>query len=171
MEGVLDRLTVVLDEPFPDADVPRVRGLCRRAASVVCRNLGQIDLAREEGAVFDVAAPVTAAHAASVSWLLSCGARRVWLPDELGADEASAVLAALPGRRAARVGVLACGVPQLMVSTVFSGTWGRRRRLRRLLPAPPGVPAGRGGRGAPAGARGRLRPHARPRRRAARPDG
>ncbi|WP_270849602.1 hypothetical protein, partial [Candidatus Collinsella stercoripullorum] len=49
-EGVLDRLTVVLDEPFPDADVPRVRGLCRRAASVVCRNLGQIALAREEGA-------------------------------------------------------------------------------------------------------------------------
>lgn len=143
-EGVLDRLTVVLDEPFPDADVPRVRGLCRRAASVVCRNLGQIDLAREEGAVFDVAAPVTAAHAASVSWLLSCGARRVWLPDELGADEASAVLVALPGRRAARVGVLACGVPQLMVCEhCLLGDLGpcdgacaacsRRRRAYRLV--------------------------------------
>lgn len=108
----LGRLTVVLDEPCRAADEPRCRMYIRAAASVVCRNWGQVALAMEEGAAWEVAPPLSATHDATVTYLAARGARRIWLPDELSSDEACAV-----ARRAPRgsVGVLACGSAQLMV--------------------------------------------------------
>ncbi|MCF2621293.1 U32 family peptidase [Collinsella tanakaei] len=111
-EELVGSLTVVLDEPCRRADEDRVRTLCSRARAVVCRNLGQVDIAREAGAPFDVAAPVSATNAATVRWLLGLGARRVWLPDELAVSEVLAIAAAVP---TGRVGVLVHGAPQLMV--------------------------------------------------------
>ncbi len=111
-EELVPSLTVVLDEPCRRADEGHVRTLCSRARAVVCRNLGQIDIVREAGVPFDVAAPVSATNAATVRWLLSLGARRVWLPDELTVSEVLAIATAVP---AGRVGVFAHGMPQLMV--------------------------------------------------------
>ena len=108
----LSDVTVVLDEPCRAGDEGRVREACRSAASVVCRNLGAIRIALEEGAAFEVAAPVSATNAETVRWLLGLGARRVWLPDELGEDEVLAVAGGAPARSC---GVLAYGAPQLMV--------------------------------------------------------
>lgn len=111
-EELLDDLVVILDEPCRVSDEPRVRDLCARVAAVVCRNLGAIELARAAGARFEVAAPVSATNTATVRWLIGLGARRVWLPDELSADEARAVVAAAP---AGSCGLFVRGVPQLMV--------------------------------------------------------
>ena len=108
----LSSMTVILDEPCRIADEGRTRKLCRQAASVVCRNLGAIELAREEGAAFEVAAPVSATNSETVRWLVGLGARRVWLPDELMAKEACDAMAAAP---AGACGVQVYGVPQLMV--------------------------------------------------------
>lgn len=57
-ERDLSDATVVLDEVCRAADASRTRSLMRRAGRVVCRNLGQVALARELGVAFDVAAPV-----------------------------------------------------------------------------------------------------------------
>lgn len=111
-EELVGSLAVVLDEPCRRADEDRVRTLCSSARAVVCRNLGQIDIAREAGVPFDVAAPVSATNAKTVRWLIGLGARRVWLPDELAVSEVLAIAAAVP---AGRVGVLVHGAPQLMV--------------------------------------------------------
>ncbi|MDM8300063.1 U32 family peptidase [Collinsella tanakaei] len=111
-EELLPRLTVVLDEVCRAADLPRVRRLCERADAVVCRNLGQLDVARAAGVPFDAAAPLSATNAETVLWLVGIGARRVWLPDELSASEIERVVHAAP---AGSVGVAAGGDAQLMV--------------------------------------------------------
>ena len=111
-EELLPRLTVVLDEVCRAADLPRVRRLCERADAVVCRNLGQLDAARAAGVPFDAAAPLSAANAETVLWLVGIGARRVWLPDELSASEIERVAHAAP---AGSVGVAVGGDAQLMV--------------------------------------------------------
>lgn len=136
----LSSMTVILDEPCRIADEGRTRKLCRQAASVVCRNLGAIELAREEGAAFEVAAPVSATNSETVRWLVGLGARRVWLPDELMAKEACDAMAAAP---AGACGVQVYGVPQLMVCEhclltaegPCDGDHGQcaRRRAKRIL--------------------------------------
>lgn len=111
-EPLLGRMVAVLDEPCRAADEDRVRNLCGRARTVICRNLGEIPLAQEAGVPFETAAPISATNAATVSWLQGLGARRVWLPDELTAPQAAAVCAAAgPGS----CGMLVYGRPQLMV--------------------------------------------------------
>lgn len=87
----LSDATVVLDEVCRVGDTERIRSLMRRAGRVVCRNLGQVALARELGVAFDVAAPVFCANRATLAWLRGLGAGCVHLPAELVANDAGRV--------------------------------------------------------------------------------
>ena len=109
----LSDATVVLDEVCRAGDAERTRLLMRRAGRVVCRNLGQVAMARELGVAFDVAAPVFCANRATLAWLRKLGAGRVYLPAELlGSDaERVAELAACPGV----LGPVDADRPELMV--------------------------------------------------------
>ncbi len=109
----LSDATVVLDEVCRGGDVERTRSLMQRAGRVVCRNLGQVVIARELGVTFDVAAPVFCANRATLTWLRGLGAGRVYLPAEsLGNDaERIAELAAEPGV----LGPVDADRPELMV--------------------------------------------------------
>ena len=71
----------------------------QRAGRVVCRNLGQVVIARELGMTFDVAAPVFCANRVTLTWLRGLGAGRVYLSAELLGNDAERVaeLAACPG--------------------------------------------------------------------------
>ena len=109
----LSDATVVLDEACRAVDASRTRSLMRRAGRVVCRNLGQVAMARELGVAFDVAAPVFCANRVTLAWLRGLGAGRVYLPAELVADDAERVaeLAACPGV----LGAVDADCPELMV--------------------------------------------------------
>lgn len=109
----LSDATVVLDEVCRAGDAERTRSLMQRAGRVVCRNLGQVAMARELGVAFDVAAPVFCANRATLAWLRGLGAGRVYLPAELlGSDaERVAELAACPGV----LGPVDADHPELMV--------------------------------------------------------
>lgn len=87
----LSDATVVLDEVCRAGDAARTRSLMRRAGRVVCRNLGQVAMARELGVAFDVAAPVFCANRATLAWLRGLGAGCVHLPAELVANDAGRV--------------------------------------------------------------------------------
>ena len=112
-ERNLSDATVVLDEVCRAADASRARSLMRRAGRVVCRNLGQVAMARELGVAFDVAAPVFCANRVTLAWLRGLGAGRVYVPAELVADDTERVaeLAACPGV----LGPVDAGHPELMV--------------------------------------------------------
>ena len=109
----LSDVTVVLDEVCRVGDAERTRSLMRRSGRVVCRNLGQVALARELGMAFDVAAPVFCANRTTLAWLRGLGARRVYLPAELVANDAGRVagLADRPGV----LGPVDADRPELMV--------------------------------------------------------
>lgn len=109
----LSDAVVVLDEVCRTGDADRTRSLMQRAGRVVCRNLGQVVIARELGVTFDVAAPVFCANRATLTWLRGLGAGRVYLPAELlGNDvERIAELAAEPGV----LGPVDADRPELMV--------------------------------------------------------
>lgn len=87
----LSDATVVLDEVCRAGDAERTRSLMRRAGRIVCRNLGQVAMARELGVAFDVAAPVFCANRATLAWLRGLGAGCVHLPAELVANDAGRV--------------------------------------------------------------------------------
>lgn len=87
----LSDATVVLDEVCRAGDAERTRSLMRRAGRVVCRNLGQVAMARELGVAFDVAAPVFCANRVTLAWLRGLGAGCVHLPAELVANDAGRV--------------------------------------------------------------------------------
>lgn len=95
----LSDAVVVLDEVCRTGDADRTRSLMQRAGRVVCRNLGQVVIARELGVTFDVAAPVFCANRATLAWLRGLGAGWVYLPAELLSNdrERIAELAAEPG--------------------------------------------------------------------------
>ncbi len=114
-EDLLPRLTVMLDEPARVPDEVRARDLCRHAGKVVCCNYAHMQMAKEAGTSFDVAAPLSATSGASAAWFGRQGASCVWLPDELSQEEMreAACRAACEG---AHVGALAYGYPQLMVT-------------------------------------------------------
>ena len=105
---------VVLDEVCRAGDAERTRALMQRAGRVVCRNLGQVAMARELGMAFDIAAPVFCANRATLAWMRGLGAGRVYVPAELlGNDkERIAELAAEPGV----LGPIDADRPELMVS-------------------------------------------------------
>ena len=109
----LSDATVVLDEVCRAGDAARTRSLMRRAGRIVCRNLGQVAIARELGVHFDVAAPVFCANRATLAWLRGLGARHVFLPAELTANNAERIveLAACPGV----LGPVDAERPELMV--------------------------------------------------------
>lgn len=109
----LSDATVVLDEVCRAGDVARTRSLIHRAGHVVCRNLGQVAIARELGMRFDVAAPVFCANRAALAWLRGLGAQCVFLPAELVANNAQRIaeLAACPGV----LEPVDAGRPELMV--------------------------------------------------------
>lgn len=114
-EPLLPSLMVVLDEVARAASGVSVEALCRRAAAVVCRNLSQIDAARAAGVAWEAAAPIPVWNVRTVRWLAALGARRVWLPYELGADEVRAIAAAVPDVAVAPMAQLELQ-PQLMVT-------------------------------------------------------
>ena len=109
----LSDATVVLDEVCRAGDAERTRSLMQRAGRVVCRNLGQVAMARELGMAFDVAAPVFCANRATLAWLRGLGAGRVYVPAELLANDAERIaeLAACPGV----LGPVDAEHPELMV--------------------------------------------------------
>ena len=109
----LSDATVVLDEACRAGDAERTRSLMQRAGLVVCRNLGQVAMARELGVAFDIAAPVFCANRATLAWLRGLGAGRVHVPAELVANDAERVaeLAACPGV----LGPVDADHPELMV--------------------------------------------------------
>ena len=113
-ERDLSGTTVVLDEVCRVGDAERTRALMQRAGRVVCRNLGQVAMARELGTTFDIAAPVFCANRATLVWMRGLGAGRVYVPAELlGNDrERIAELAAEPGV----LGPIDADRPELMVS-------------------------------------------------------
>ena len=109
----LSDAVVVLDEVCRTGDADRTRSLMQRAGRVVCRNLGQVVIARELGVTFDVAAPVFCANRATLTWLRGLGAGRVYLPAELLGNDAERIaeLAAEPGV----LGPVDADRPELMV--------------------------------------------------------
>ena len=109
----LSDAVVVLDEVCRTGDADRTRSLMQRAGRVVCRNLGQVVIARELGVTFDVAAPVFCANRATLAWLRGLGAGWVYLPAELLSNdrERIAELAAEPGV----LGPVDADRPELMV--------------------------------------------------------
>ena len=109
----LSDATVVLDEVCRAGDAARTRSLMRRAGRIVCRNLGQVAIARELDVHFDVAAPVFCANRATLAWLRGLGTRCVFLPAELTANNAERIveLAACPGV----LGPVDAERPELMV--------------------------------------------------------
>ena len=113
-ERDLSGTTVVLDEVCRAGDAERTRALMQRAGRVVCRNLGQVAMARELGTTFDIAAPVFCANRATLAWMRGLGAGRVYVPAELlGNDkERIAELAAEPDV----LGPIDADRPELMVS-------------------------------------------------------
>ena len=112
-EHDLSDATVVLDEVCRAGDAERTRSLMRRAGRVICRNLGQVAIARELGVHFDVAAPVFCANRATLAWLRGLGARHVFLPAELTANNVERIveLVACPGV----LGPVDAERPELMV--------------------------------------------------------
>lgn len=112
-EWDLSDATVVLDEVCRAGDAERTRALMQRAGRIVCRNLGQVAMARELGTTFDVAAPVFCANRATLAWLRGLGAGWVYLPAELLSNdrERIAELAAEPGV----LGSVDADRPELMV--------------------------------------------------------
>lgn len=113
-ERDLSGATVVLDEVCRAGDAERTRALMQRAGRVVCRNLGQVAMARELGMAFDIAAPVFCANRATLAWMRGLGAGRVYMPAELlGNDkERIAELVAEPDV----LGPIDADRPELMVS-------------------------------------------------------
>ena len=109
----LSDATVALDEVCRTGDAERTRSLMQRAGRVVCRNLGQVAMARGLGVAFDVAAPVFCANRATLAWLRGLGAGRVYVPAELLANDAERIaeLAACPGV----LGPVDADHPELMV--------------------------------------------------------
>ena len=109
----LSDAVVVLDEVCRTGDADWTRSLMQRAGRIVCRNLGQVAIARELGVTFDVAAPVFCANRATLAWLRGLGARWVYLPAELLGNDAERIaeLAAEPGV----LGPVDADRPELMV--------------------------------------------------------
>lgn len=103
------RSALDLGEVCRNSDEPAVRRACERvlrgeAPAVICRNLAQVSIVREMGAAWEVAAPVNVWNAETARWLLALGARRVWLPEELGEERAQCLCSELGETAAARIG-------------------------------------------------------------------
>lgn len=111
-DDLLGSMTVVLDEVLRADDVERCRALCTQARRVVCRNLGELELARAAGVPFDVAPPLYAANVDAIHALRALGAERVVMPDELAPSDRRALMSVAGDVSFA---VLRAPSPELMV--------------------------------------------------------
>lgn len=113
--GVVD-----LGEACRASDVARVRELCEATAHtggvVVCRNLGQVALALEAGVAWEAAAPLSIWNARTARWLHGLGARRLWLPEELSAEDVQNIRDAAGPELAQFIDVPAPGSTPLMIT-------------------------------------------------------
>lgn len=112
-DGLIERMTVLLDEVARPGDMGFLGELARRARRAIASNIGEVGLARGLGRPFDVAAPIPAWNSPSIGAWGEMGAERVWLAEEVSPEGAAAAIAAL-GEGAPGVGVLLPGRPRLM---------------------------------------------------------
>lgn len=87
-----------LGEVCRTVDIGEVRRVIARGDVIICRNYAHIALALAEDAQWEAATPLSVWNAETVRWLLSLGARRVWLPEELAADAEISICDALADR-------------------------------------------------------------------------
>lgn len=92
-----------LGEVCRSTDVGMVLDACASvlrgdADAVLCRNIGQVEIACAEGVAWEAAPPLNVWNAETVRVLRGLGARRVWLSEELSAREVDEVLDALRRR-------------------------------------------------------------------------
>lgn len=88
-----------LGEVCRASDILAVRRACDAVArggadAVLCRNIGQVELARECGVPWEAAAPLNVWNARVARVLQDLGARSVWLPEDLAKTDRCAVRAA-----------------------------------------------------------------------------
>lgn len=105
VEGVAPSSARAIDlgEVCRSSDVEMVLHACASvlrgdADAVLCRNIGQVEIACTEGVAWEVAPPLNVWNAEAVRVLRGLGARRVWLSEELSAREVDEVLDALRRR-------------------------------------------------------------------------
>ena len=88
-----------LGEVCRASDIAAVRRACDAVArgeadAVLCRNIGQVELAIEAAVPWEAAAPLNVWNARAARVLRDLGARRVWLPEELSEPDRRAVRSA-----------------------------------------------------------------------------
>lgn len=88
-----------LGEVCRASDIAAVRRACDAVArgeadAVLCRNIGQVELAIEAAVPWEAAAPLNVWNARAARVLQDLGARRVWLPEELSEPDCRAVRSA-----------------------------------------------------------------------------
>lgn len=92
VNGVVD-----LGEVCRAGDMPFVTEACSAVArgdadALLCRNIGQIDAAREAAVAWEAAPPLNVWNAQTARVLQDLGARRIWLPEELSDEDVANVL-------------------------------------------------------------------------------
>lgn len=104
-EGAAPASNRVIDlgEVCRSSDVEMVLDACAsvlrgEADAVLCRNIGQVEIACTEGVAWEAAPPLNIWNAETVRVLRELGARRVWLSEELSVREVDEVLDALRRR-------------------------------------------------------------------------
>lgn len=111
---------VDLGEVCRASDVVRLRELCEATThaggTVICRNLGQVALALEAGVAWEAAAPLSIWNAQTARWLHSLGARRLWLSEELSAEDVRAIRDTVGPDLAHLIDVPAPGSTPLMIT-------------------------------------------------------
>ncbi|WP_159060033.1 U32 family peptidase [Collinsella provencensis] len=105
-----------LGEVCRASDMARVRAACKREQTVICRNLGQIDAAREAGVRWEAASPISVWNAETARWLSDLGAQKIWLPEELSASDVAALRAAAEPELAHIIDVPTPGSTPLMIT-------------------------------------------------------
>lgn len=98
-----------LDEVCHEADHARLDPWIRPNSPVLVRNVSQLALARERGALAEVDGCVPAHSLVALRTLRDLGARRIWLSDEASLQEVGRLADAAP----VPVGALAYGRPRL----------------------------------------------------------
>ena len=88
-----------LGEVCRASDIAAVRRACDAVArgeadAVLCRNIGQVELAIEAAVPWEAAAPLNVWNARAARVLRDLGARRVWLPEELSEPDRRALRSA-----------------------------------------------------------------------------
>lgn len=91
VNGVVD-----LGEVCRAGDMPFVAEACSAVArgdadALLCRNIGQIDAAREAAVAWEAAPPLNVWNAQTARVLQDLGARRIWLPEELSDEDVANV--------------------------------------------------------------------------------